>query len=92
MERLTKDLNLPEKLGFLFVHSYVESDLDKNEYNMVIDNLVNLVDPELDESDEDDNDQENEVIDNDQDNAVIEIDQDNAVSENGPENVVTNDD
>ena len=66
-------------MGFLFVHSYVESDLDKNEYNMVIDNLVNLVDPELDESDEDDNDQENEVIDNDQDNAVIEIDQDNAV-------------
>ena len=35
----------------LFVHSYVESDLDKNEYDMVIENLVNLVDPELVESD-----------------------------------------
>ena len=37
----------------LFVHSYVESDLDKNEYDMdmVIENLVNLVEPELVESD-----------------------------------------
>ena len=58
-------------MGFLFVHSYVESDLDKNEYDMVIQNLVNLVDPELG-SDEDDDENENEQeIANDQENAVI---------------------
>ena len=59
----------------LFVHSYVESDLDKNEYDMVIENLVNLVDPELVESDEDDNENEN-----DQQNTDTENDQENEVT------------